>query len=125
MILKTHGVRYIWITATPLAWLISVTFTAGWQKLFAADPKLGFLAHATALENAIATGKVTAAQISKTQNVIFNERLDAVVCGVFMLLVAVIIIDSLRAWYGVMKGSARVSSSETPFVPSQLEVESV
>ena len=125
IILKAHGARYAWVTATPLVWLLSVTFTAGWQKIFAADPKLGFLAQATAFENGIAAGKVAAAQIGKTQTLIFNQRLDAAVCGVFMILVTVIVVDSVRVWYGVLSGSERVRSSETPFIPSQLEAESV
>jgi carbon starvation protein len=117
IIMKSHRARYMWITVVPLIWLVAVTFTAGWQKIFATDPKLGFLSHAHLLES----GKLTAA----SQNQIFNDYLDAAVCGVFLVLVTVIIVDSLRAWYGILNGTRDTQSSEAPFVPSEMEAEHV
>ena len=126
ILMKTHRARYLWITAIPLVWLVTVTFAAGWQKVFASDPKLGFLAHARALEAALAGGKIAAVKIADTQTLIFNDRLDAAVCGVFLLLVTVIIVDSLRVWFGLLSGGAHeMRSSETPFVLSELEAEHV
>jgi carbon starvation protein len=115
----------MWITTVPLVWLVSVTFTAGWQKIFASDPKLGFLSHANLLDAAIAAGKIVPAKLAATQTLIFNDRLDAAVCGVFLVLVTVILLDSLRIWFECLIGSRRLKSSETPFVASQLEVERV
>jgi len=125
VLMKTHRARFMWITTIPLVWLVSITFTAGWQKIFASDPKLGFLSHAASLEAAIAAGKISAAKLTATQTLIFNDRLDAAVCGVFLFLVTVIILDSLRVWYGLLSGVQETRSSETPFVASQLEVERV
>jgi carbon starvation protein len=118
VLIKMHRARYMWITLTPLLWLVSVTFTAGFEKIFADDPRLGFLSHAAALENA--TRKV-----AETRAVIFNERLDAVVCGVFLALVAVIVLDSARVWFGLLRGTRAAVSSESPFIPSNLEAEGV
>ena len=125
VLIKMHRARYVWITAVPLAWLLLITFTAGLEKIFAADPRLGFLSHASLLENSIASGKIAAAGLSQARGVIFNERLDAVVCAVFLVLVSVIVADSIRVWYGLLRGTRVPASSESPFVPSQLEVESV
>jgi carbon starvation protein len=125
VLLKMHRARYLWITLTPLAWLVAVTFTAGWQKIFSEDPKLGFLAHASALESSIAAGQIAAGKLAITRTVIFNERLDAVVCAVFLLLVAIVMIDSVRVWSGLLRGRRALISSESPFIPSQLEVERV
>ncbi len=111
VLMKAYRARYAWITVAPLIWLVTVTFSAGWQKIFAPDPKLGFLAHARLLQ----AGKITAA----TQTQIFNDRLDATVCGVFLVLVTVIIIDSLRVWYAILNGTAGTRSSESPFVLTQ------
>jgi carbon starvation protein len=124
ILLKMHRTRYLAITIAPLIWLVSVTFTAGWEKIFAEDPKLGFLAHANGLQNAIAAGKIAAAKLSETRAVMFNERLDAVVCAVFLLLVTIVILDSLRVWYGLLRGTRAAVSSEAPFIPSRLETES-
>jgi carbon starvation protein len=125
VLVKMHRIRYMWITLTPLLWLAAVTFTAGFEKIFADDPRLGFLSHAAALENALAAGKITAARLTETRAVIFNERLDAVVCAVFLVLVAVIVLDSARVWLGLLRGTRAAVSSESPFTPSRLEAEGV
>jgi carbon starvation protein len=125
VLVKMHRSRYMWITLAPLLWLVAVTFTAGLQKIFADDPRLGFLSHADALENALAAGKIAAARIAQTHAVIFNERLDAIVCAVFLVLVAIIVLDSARVWFGLLRGTRVAVSSESPFIPSQLEAEGV
>ncbi len=123
VLIKMHRLRYAWITIVPLCWLVAVTFTAGWQKIFSPDPRLGFLSQAAALENAIRAGQIAAARIGETHAVIFNQRLDAAVCGIFLLLVSIILVDSVRVWYSILSGSSAVATSESPFVSSQLEME--
>ena len=108
ILLKMHGPRYIWITILPMLWLIAVTFTAGLEKILSADPHLGFLAHARTLP----LSSVLA----------FNDRLDAGVCAVFLVLVTIIMVDSLRVWFGLIAGRIKPVSSETPFVATELEV---
>ena len=88
-----------------------------------AEPRLGFLAQARVLEDAIAAGKIAAGKMAATNTLIFNDRLDAVVCGVLMILVAITILDSVRVWYGILRGSRSSRTSETPFVLSSFEVE--
>jgi carbon starvation protein len=121
--IKMHRARYIWITGAPLVWLVIITFTAGWEKIFSDQPRVGFLADADRLQSVIDSGTLTAAKIAETQTQIFNDRLDAVVCGIFMVLVAVILIDSLRVWYGILRGTREARVVESPFVLSQLRPE--
>ncbi len=123
VLIKMHRLRYAWITLLPLVWLISVTFSAALEKIFSPEPRIGFLSHANVLESALAAGKVVAAKVAETRAVMFNERLDAVVCGVFLVLVALIVIDSVRVWYGLLRGTHLAASSEAPFVASRLETE--
>ncbi len=125
ILLKMHRARYAWITVAPLSWLVLVTFTAGIEKIFSPELRMGFLAHANAMETAIASGKIAAANVAETRAVIFNERLDAVVCGAFLVLVAIILLDSIRVWYGLLRGTRKNVSSESPFIPSQLEAEAI
>jgi carbon starvation protein len=125
VLLKMHRARYMWITALPLIWLVTVTFSAALEKIFSDQPRLGFLAHAAALESAITAGKIQPAALGITRAVIFNERLDAVVCGIFLVLVSVIVLDSLRIWYGLLRGTRASISSESPFIASRLEPESI
>ncbi len=121
ILLKMHGAKYMWITCVPLAWLMTVTFTAAWQKIFSPLPALGFLAQADKLEASLST--VTASNLAATQTLIFNARLDAVVCGVFMVLVATILLDSIRVWIGILRGTREAPVREAPFVLSQLRAE--
>jgi carbon starvation protein len=123
ILIKMHRARYIWITGLPLLWLVTVTFTAAWQKIFSPVPRIGFLAQARQLQAALESGAVTGAKIAETQALIFNARLDAVVCGVFMILVAIILIDSLRIWAGIFAGSRTSQVVEAPFVLSRLTTE--
>jgi len=123
ILIKMHRARYAWITMTPLAWLLVVTYTGAWQKIFSPLPRLGFLAQADALEAAIASGKVAAAQVAATEAMAFNARLDAVVCGVFLVLVTAIVVDSARVWAGVLRGTRDAAVNEAPFVISRLRAE--
>jgi carbon starvation protein len=123
IVLKMHGPKFMWITCVPLTWLVVVTFSAGWQKMFSPLPALGFLAQANQLEAALNAGKVTGAAVAQTEALIFNARLDAAVTGVFMLLVAIVLIDSLRLWYGILQGTRERASMESPFVISRLTSE--
>jgi carbon starvation protein len=121
ILIKMHGPRYFWITAVPLGWLVTVTFTAGFQKIFSPLPRLGFLAHAAGLQGQLQAGKIASANLAETHRLIFNDRLDAVVCGVFLVLVATILIDSINLWIGLIGGARKAATSETPFVASRIE----
>jgi carbon starvation protein len=111
----------MWITCVPLVWLVSATFSAAWQKIFSPIPSIGFLAQADRLEAAMRAGKV--ADVAATQTLIFNARLDAVVCGVFLGLVAIILADSIRVWWRIIAGTGDARVTEAPFVLSALRAE--
>ena len=70
-----------------------------------------------------AAGTVPAAQQTAINAQIFNNQLDAVVCGVFLVLVTIILADSLRLWTNILRGSPAPISTETRFIPSQLRPE--
>jgi carbon starvation protein len=121
ILLKMHGPKFMWITCVPLMWLVSATFSAAWQKIFSPIPSIGFLAQADRLEAAVRAGKV--ADVAATQTLIFNARLDAVVCGVFLGLVAIILADSIRVWWRIIAGTGDARVSEAPFVLTALRAE--
>jgi len=125
ILVKMHRARYMWITCIPLVWLVIVTFTAGYQKLFSPIPRVGFLARAAQLQAALDAGQVAAAKVAEQQRLIFNERLDAVVCGVFLVLVTTILVDSIRVWVGILRGTREARVTETPFVLSRLRPEEI
>jgi len=117
VIIKMGKARYAWMTLLPLAWLVVVTTTAGYLKIFSDDPKLGFLAHARMLADAVAAGQLPpgVANARAAAQMIFNDRLDAAVAGFFLVSVLVILADSAREWLAVLRGRKPARSSEVPF----------
>jgi len=111
ILIKMGKQRYLWVTLAPLAWLIVVTMTAGWQKVFSADPKLGFLAHAASLAGSTAPNAA---------RLIFNDRLNAVVALFFMAVVAMLVFTSAREWWLVLSRRKPAVVHEAPFVPTAL-----
>jgi carbon starvation protein len=125
ILIKMHRARYMWITVTPLVWLVTVTFSAGWQKIFSEAPRVGFLAQAAKLQADLAAGAVPAHKVGEVQALIFNNRLDAVVCGIFLVLVTTILVDSIRLWVGILRGTREARLVEAPFVLSKLSPEEI
>jgi len=111
IIVRSGRARYAWTTLVPLAWLLAVTMTAGWQKIFSSNPAIGFLAQAEKLAAGVAAGSVAAAKLGEVRIQIFNLRLDAVVCGVFMGLVALIVCEASRAW---LRAGRRPAAATVP-----------
>lgn len=105
--------RYAWVTALPAAWLLLCTGTAGWLKLFAADPKVGFLAHAAKFEAAADGGQVLAPakSLAEMRQVIFNDRIDAALVGVFLAVVLALLGFSVRSCLASRR-SARPTTNE-------------
>jgi carbon starvation protein len=117
ILIKSGKARYAWVTLMPLAWLLVVTLTAGYQKVFSADPRLGFLAHAKSVEAQIAAGAMEA---SRGTRLLFNDRLDAVVAGLFMLVVVLVVVMSVREWILVVSRRKAAVTRETPFVETTI-----
>jgi carbon starvation protein CstA len=117
VLFKMKKDRYAWVTAVPAAWLLVCTMTAGWLKIFSADPKLGFLAHADKYAAAIAEGKVLAPakSLAAMERVVFNDRLDAALCALFMGVVISVLIYSVKAILAARR-NGRVTAQETAFV---------
>jgi carbon starvation protein len=99
ILIKMGKTRYAWVTMAPLAWLVAVTMTASFQKIWDPDPRVGFLAQASGLSAKLAAGAVPAAKVVETQRLIFNLRLDAAVTALFAVLVLLILIESGRNWW--------------------------
>jgi carbon starvation protein len=106
IIIRGGRTRYAWTTLVPLAWLLAVTMTAGWQKIFSPDPAIGFLAQAAKLAAQVAAGTVPSGKVGDMTTQIFNLRLDATVTAVFMALVGLIVAEAVRVWVRELRGPA-------------------
>jgi carbon starvation protein len=108
----------------PTIWLLICTLTAGWQKIFDANVKVGFVAHANKFKAALDQGQVLAPAKSLDQmgRVIFNDYLDAALCGFFMFVVVAVLFYGIRTALQANR-EARPSAKETPYVPVEPAVE--
>jgi carbon starvation protein len=106
------------IAFIPLAWLLVVTMTAGVQKIWSPNPKIGFLAQAAWLkEHEFLDAKMVqdASEIIRKNHVQrFNNQLDAVVAGTFLVLISAIFLMSLREWTLLLARKKVADLRETP-----------
>ena len=116
ILLKMGHARRIWVTLVPMAWLVSVTMTASYQKIFDPSPHLGFLAQARALTAQISAGAIPAAQVAATERLIFNNRLDAVVTSVLAAMVVVLALEAILGWVVILRGGESAALHEAPYV---------
>ena len=122
VLLVKHGkLRYAWVTGIPLAWDLTVTMTASWQKVFSGDPRVGYFTQAGLYSDAQEAGEVLAPAQDQGQmdQIIFNSTLNGILQSVFALLTlvvaahaAVIIAKAIRA--------NGLPTTEEPAVPSKL-----
>ncbi|QYD72759.1 carbon starvation protein A [Paraburkholderia edwinii] len=116
VLFKMKRERYAWVTLVPTVWLLICTLTAGWQKVFDANPKIGFLAHAAKLSAAADEGKIVAPakSLAQMQRVIVNDYIDAALAGLFILVVASIAVYGARAVL-LARRANHPTARETPF----------
>ncbi len=112
IIVKMSRSRYIFVTLIPLCWLVTVNFTASWNKILDPNPRIGFLAHARQLAAAGANPRL-----------IFNDRLDAAITTILVVLVASILIESTLECGRVISGRKSPLTREAPFVMTRLASE--
>jgi carbon starvation protein len=120
IIIKSGKARFAFVTLVPLVALVTITFTASYEKVFSSNPRIGFLAHAQQLINEPASTSARATEIGR---LIFNDRLDAAVTGLLIFLVVLIFIESALVWYRVLSGRRPASVMETPAVATRFATE--
>jgi len=119
ILMKMGRLRWIWVTVLPMAWLVVITMTASYQKIFDSNPRIGFLAYANALTAQIATGRIPAEKIAETQRLIFNQRLDAGVTAVLASMILVLIVEALVQWYSILSHRKEPVLHESPYVATR------
>jgi carbon starvation protein len=121
VLIKMLKTRYLFITVAPLCFMCAVTFSAGYLKIFSADPKLGFLSGAQSLKEQ-ATGIVDPTKVHELLRQAWVWQFDAIVAGFFMLFVFLIVVGSVAQWWQLIRGTKPVVLRESEFVPvTQLE----
>lgn len=111
ILFKMKKEKYVWVTIIPTIFLFITCMTAGWQKIFHENPKIGFLAQAHKFSDAIARGEILkpAKTITEMQTIVMSNQINAALCGFFMIVSIVMIIASI----GIVR---RALASPTPTV---------
>jgi carbon starvation protein len=117
VLFKMKRGQYAWVTIVPTVWLLLCTLTAGWQKIFDANPKVGFLAHAAKYQGALDEGKILAPakSVAQMQQVIFNDYLDASLAGFFVIVVLSVLIFGARTVLRA-RANSKPTANESPMV---------
>ena len=115
LLIKMKKASYVWVTLAPLLFMVVVTFSAGYLKIFSLDPRLGFLSGAHSL---VSTGSgianaTKAADLARQASV---WRFDAIIAASFLLLVLLIVVGSAVEWYRLLAGSKPAQLHESKFV---------
>ena len=110
--------RYAWVTLVPTAWLLVCTLSAGVLKLFSADAKVGFLAHAARFSGAAGRGEVLAPakSMAEMRQIIFNDRIDAALVAIFLFVVLGVLVFTIRTCLAARKVAAPTARE----IPAQL-----
>jgi carbon starvation protein len=119
ILLKMGRLKWIWVTLLPMTWLVVVTMTASYQKIFSPNPRIGFLSFANTLAAQLAAGKIPAAKIAETQRVIFNQHLDALVTAVLAGMILFLLAEALIQWHAILGRGKQPVLHETPYVATQ------
>jgi carbon starvation protein len=117
VLVKMKRERYVWVTLVPTMWLLITTLTAGIQKIFHSDPRIGFLALAHKFSDAAAQRTVLAPakSLAEMERVAFNNYLDAIVCGFFVVLVIAMCVFAVKICLQARR-QAQPTVVETPAV---------
>lgn len=117
VLIKMGRTRYLWVALAPLAWLLAVTVTAGWMKIFSADPRLGFLSAAADLQTKLASaGGASAAQVETWRHLLLNNYINTAVTGGLLLLVVLVVLANARVWLRLLRGQPAPALREEPYV---------
>ncbi|MDO9393424.1 MAG: carbon starvation CstA family protein, partial [Methylotenera sp.] len=120
ILVKSGKLKYAWVTGLPLVWLVIVTSTAAWQKIFSDDIRVGFFAAANDLATKLAAGVLPPDKAAVAPHLIFNQQLDAYLTMFFVVVLWIVIIDMVRVTARYLSGKPLLPTSEAAHEPSRL-----
>ncbi|GAA0436712.1 carbon starvation CstA family protein [Massilia aurea] len=117
VLFKMKRGQYAWVTALPTVWLLACTLTAGYQKIFHDDPRIGFVAHANKYQAAHDAGTILAPakSIVEMERIIFNDYVNASLAGFFIFVVLAVLFYGLRTMMDARKANG-ATAKESPYV---------
>ncbi|MFE5325606.1 carbon starvation CstA family protein [Embleya sp. NPDC056575] len=124
VLVKSGKLRWAWVTGVPLAWDVAVTYTAGVEKIFSDDPRIGFFAQRDRYADAIDAGKVLgpAKNMDDMHTVVLNSTVDGVLIAIFLVLIALVIANAAVVCVRAIRAGGSLPTTETPWVESTLDL---
>lgn len=97
ILFKMKKEKYVWVTIVPTVFLFITCMTAGWQKIFHENPKIGFLAQANRFSDAIAKGEILkpAKTLEEMHTIVISNQINAVLCAFFMIVAVVMLLAAI------------------------------
>ncbi|MGE5492566.1 MAG: carbon starvation CstA family protein [Actinomycetota bacterium] len=107
VLFKMKRERYAWVSIVPTLWLLACTLTAGWQKVFHDNPKIGFLAQANRYRDAVSQGQLLAPakNMDQMHQIVVNNYIDAALAALFILVVTSVLVYGLRSCLLALRSS--------------------
>ena len=121
IIVKSGKARYAWVTGLPLTWLVVITSTAAYEKIFSDDIRVGFFAAANHLSAQLLSGVLSVEKAAVASRLIFNQHLDAYLTMFFVFVLWIVVIDMINISRRYLQGKKVLASSEEPYVKTALE----
>ncbi len=117
IIIRMGKAKYVFVTLIPMTWLVIVTSTASLQKIFDANPRVGFLSHAQWVRDKLAAGELPpgVADAAGAARMILNDNINTGVASFFLIATLIILLDSMRTWYLVLSGRIPATTNEAPY----------
>jgi carbon starvation protein len=98
VLFKMKRQQYAWVTLVPTTWLLICTITAGMEKIFHSNPKIGFLSNAERFQAALAQDQILAPakSVAQMNQIIFNNYLNAGLAALFMLVLLSVVFYGIK-----------------------------
>lgn len=120
ILIKSGRANKAWITALPLVWLLVVTTSAAYEKIFSQDIRVGFFAAANDLAQKLSTGVLPPEKAAVAPQLIFNQQLDAWLTLFFVTMLWVVVVDMVRMSRRSLAGLPVSASHEAAYVATKL-----
>lgn len=120
ILVKSGKLKYAWVTALPLVWLVIITTTAAYEKIFSSDVRVGFFAAANDMSAKLVAGLLPPEKAAVAPQLIFNQHLDAYLTLFFIVVLWVVILDMVRLCVRYLSGKPVLKLSEVPHEPSRM-----
>jgi len=119
ILIKMGRWRWMGVTLVPMVWLMAITMTASYEKIFHPNPRIGLLSYANQLAADLASGRISAAQAAQTARLIFNQRLNAMVVALLAAMVLVLLLEAVYEWYRILSNRKAAVLHEAPYVATR------